>query len=289
MKFTALIVLILGCFTVLYGCVSRQDVIALDSRLNELEQLYVKLAQLHELSKKNNENLQAKLKSHSETTAKKNQNTKNVSAKLYAEIDSLREENRVIDGKIEEFEYALKHKIGAVENLKSSRKNSVNGVQKLANINKERLVRLERYLDFEPSKLVLKRQSDFDNKANLSENQIYAIAKQHFEQDDFENAREMFTVLIKQYPNSKNADNAQFWIGESFYCEKWYEKAVVEYQKVVEKYPNGNKAQAALLKQGLAFLKLDDKTNARFVLKELVKKFPKSNETKIANKKLKEF
>ena len=54
--------------------------------------------------------------------------------------------------------------------------------------------------------------------------------------------------MIQNHPKSSNADNAQFWIGETYYKEKWYEKAILEYQKVIEKYPSGNKAPAALLK-----------------------------------------
>ncbi|MFQ5486070.1 MAG: tetratricopeptide repeat protein, partial [Desulfobacterales bacterium] len=84
-------------------------------------------------------------------------------------------------------------------------------------------------------------------------------------------------------------DNAQFWIGDTYYREKWFEKAILEYQKVIENYPKGNKVPASLLKQGFAFFNIGDKANARLILKELIKKYPQSNETKIAIKKLKEF
>jgi len=83
------------------------------------------------------------------------------------------------------------------------------------------------------------------------------------------------------------ADNAQFWIGEIYYNQKWYEKAILEYQKVIENYPNGNKVQSALLKQGFSFFNLGDKANARLIFTELIKKYPKSNEAEIAKKKLK--
>ena len=116
---------------------------------------------------------------------------------------------------------------------------------------------------------------------------LYFSAKQSFDQGDLKKAREGFQKFIQKYPQSKNADNAQFWIGETFYRERWYEKAILEYQKVIEKYPKGNKVQSAFLKQGLAFLNLEDKTNARLILTELVKKFPKSNEARIAKQKLK--
>jgi tol-pal system protein YbgF len=91
------------------------------------------------------------------------------------------------------------------------------------------------------------------------------------------------------YPSSDNADNAQFWIGETFYQEKSYEKAILEYQKVIEKYPRGNKVPAALLKQGLAFLNLKDRVNSRLIFEELVRKYPNTSEAKAASDKLKEL
>ena len=92
---------------------------------------------------------------------------------------------------------------------------------------------------------------------------------------------------MDQHPKSKQADNAQFWLGEVFYREKWYEKAILEYQKVIENYPKGDKIRGALLKQGFSFLNLDDKSNARLILRELIRKYPDSNEAEIAKKKLK--
>ena len=113
------------------------------------------------------------------------------------------------------------------------------------------------------------------------------MAKQAFDQGDSDAARKKFQELIEKYPRSERADNAQFWIGEIYYREKWYEKAILEYQKVIENYPKGNKVPASLLKQGLAFLNLGDKTNSRLILEELIKKHPKSNEAKIAKDKVK--
>jgi TolA-binding protein len=75
-------------------------------------------------------------------------------------------------------------------------------------------------------------------------------------------------------------------VGETYYREKWFEKAILEYQKVVEKYPTGNKLPAALLKQGFAFSNLGDNANARLILESLIQKYPDSNEAGIAAKKL---
>ncbi|MBW1759740.1 MAG: tol-pal system protein YbgF, partial [Deltaproteobacteria bacterium] len=119
------------------------------------------------------------------------------------------------------------------------------------------------YLGFEISE---KKNSGIKYKAaadeKLSEVQLYELAKQVFDKGDFENARKGFQKVLKRFPNSRNADNARFWIGETYYREKWYDKAILEYQKVIEEYPKGNKVSAALLKQGIAFYNLGEKTNA---------------------------
>ena len=91
---------------------------------------------------------------------------------------------------------------------------------------------------------------------------------------------------MADFPDSPQANSAQFWVGETYYREKWFEKAILEYQKVVENYPKGNKLPAALLKQGFAFSNLGDNANARLILESLIQKYPDSSEAGIAAKKL---
>jgi TolA-binding protein len=76
-----------------------------------------------------------------------------------------------------------------------------------------------------------------------------------------------------------------FWIGEIYYKEQWYQKAILEYQKVIENYPDGNKAPAAYFKQALAFEKLGEKDNSQLIISELLKKFPDSKEAELAKKR----
>lgn len=128
---------------------------------------------------------------------------------------------------------------------------------------------------------------DIKKDITKSPDELYSSAKTLFNMADFKNAREEFEILVKKYPNSEYADDAQFWIGETYYREKWYEKAILEYQKVIEEYPHSIKMQACLLKQGFAFFNLGDKANTQIILNELIAKFPKSKESDIARKKLK--
>jgi tol-pal system protein YbgF len=259
----------------LSGCALQQDVISLDDRLAQAERRYA------EAEKKNKE-LESKLSEY----GKDDKNLRSKTASQSAMLESLREEIQILSGRVEETEYFLKQKIQGFE--KSSE-----ALDKTTNSNTERIARLEQYLNFESTASGKKippdspQTSEKQVKKQLSEDTIYESAKQAYDQGDYEAARDGFQKLIKEYPKSKNADNAQFWIGEIYYHEKWYEKAILEYQKVIEEYPDGNKVQASLLKQGFAFLNLGDTSNARLILSELIKKYPKSNEAKIAKRKLK--
>ena len=55
----------------------------------------------------------------------------------------------------------------------------------------------------------------------LTDEGFYFHAKQAFDLGKFNASLEGFQKLLNKYPKSKNADNAQFWIGEIHYQEKW--------------------------------------------------------------------
>ena len=216
---------------------------------------------------------------------------------MRVEIESLREQIGALNGRLEEIEHLVRADQKALEDAGKSR--STEFVQMQENITRydQRLSRIEQYLDLGPASTPTPAPAaakppqpavapaDAD-RGSGTDHEMYSRAKQAFDAGKLDTARDGFQEMLKRHPQSDNADNAQFWIGEIFYQEKWYEKAIVEYQKVIENYPNGNKVKSALLKQGYAFLNIGDKSNARIILKELIKKYPDSSEAQIATRKL---
>jgi tol-pal system protein YbgF len=116
---------------------------------------------------------------------------------------------------------------------------------------------------------------------------LYKNAMQTYERKEFAAAREQFKAFLGVYPNGELSDNAQFWIGECYYSEKDYEKAIIAYDDVIKKFPKGTKVPSALLKQALCWLELGDKTFAKSLLKKVIKEHPRSEQAKIAKEKLK--
>ena len=291
-----IIVLFITCLVILCGCAMQQDVIALYDRTTVLEQHCENLKQGNVKLEKDRTRLESLMQECIKKQGKKERLHKTKFADMHVMLNGLREEIRILNGKLEETEYLLKRKIVALEDVEAKTKNILDKIEKKLTLNHDCIVNIQQYLNLEfsgpDSKIKAVGKTDPLRQSTLadsggSENEVYALAKQAFDRGDLETAREEFQKIIKQYPKSRHADNAQFWIGEIYYREKWYEKAILEYQKVIEKYPKGNKVPASLLKQGYAFLNLGEKANARLILNELVAKHPKSNEAKIAKQKLK--
>ena len=264
------------------GCVSSQELSMLENRVAVLE------VQASDGSARENKNSREMALAVSRVESGLEQ-SRRTSREGYAElknlVEEIREENRRLAGRIEESEHSLKN---TGEQRSGVDKTDLARLDAAVSRNFQRIGALEEYMGFEPSDLKADALVD-DGKTigDASEKGLYAAAKLLFDRGEFEPARKAFEAFLKPYPESDNADNARFWIAESYYREKWYEKAILEYQKVIETYPKGNKVSAALLKQGYAFANLGEKANARLILKELIKKFPQSNEARIAAEKLK--
>jgi tol-pal system protein YbgF len=261
------------CIIVFAGCAGRTDVIVLDDRLSAVEgELARQKAQIEKLN---------------QTTENKEQNIRGQAANLRVEIESMREQIGAINGRLEEVEYRVK------QEKEASGSTELDRLKEDTRVMNSRITSIEQYLDMGgaakstvPKPTPAKVPAASVPLSSLSEQALYDQSKQAFDAGELEKARQGFQEFIKRFPNSQNADNAQFWIAETYYREKWYEKAIVEYQKVVEDYPKGNKIRSAMLKQGYAFLNIGDKANARLILKDLISKYPDTTEAQLATQKL---
>lgn len=271
------------------GCATRQEVIRTDSRISNLEMRGSDI-------EKSRDQFQLRMEDFRKSQIEKEQQLRSQYAELYATVDRLQEQIQLLRGKIEEKEYRQKNMLSG--DTGDSMEAKVANLEQVSLSVKDRLLRIEEYLALDgaakkapPAKTVPEKPSardkaDISPSKEMAENELYAKAKQDFDSGELEAARTSFQEFLKRYPKSAIADSAQFWVGEIYYRQKWYEKAILEYQKVIENYPKGNKVQASLLKQGFSFFNLGDKSNGKLILKELISKYPSSNEAKIAKQKL---
>ncbi|MEK6759456.1 MAG: tol-pal system protein YbgF [Deltaproteobacteria bacterium] len=104
-----------------------------------------------------------------------------------------------------------------------------------------------------------------------------------------EDARRLLTSLVKSYPDHLLADNALYWIGESYYSEKDFETAAARFSEVFNIYPGSNKAPDALLKAGYSYIELKRPEKAVEALEYVVKRYPATEAAAMAQKALKGF
>ena len=58
----------------------------------------------------------------------------------------------------------------------------------------------------------------------------------------YADAAEDFQSFLDQYPNSDFADNAQYWLGESYYVTRNYDIALKAFQTLLDQYPESPKS-----------------------------------------------
>jgi tol-pal system protein YbgF len=110
-----------------------------------------------------------------------------------------------------------------------------------------------------------------------------------FNDEHYDDAIQYFRDFIHQAPQSDRADDAQFWIGESYLRKGMHSNAIKEFNQVVLRYSSGDRSAAALLKLAEAFSQIGDQVDARLSLQKLVNRYPGSNEAAEAYRLLQEM
>lgn len=95
-----------------------------------------------------------------------------------------------------------------------------------------------------------------------------------------------FRNFVERFPSHEFSDNAQYWIGETFYDQKRFKSALLEFRKVVDNHPDGNKVPDGLLKLGYCYHELGELAKAKQVWQQVVQLYPKSNPATLARTKL---
>jgi tol-pal system protein YbgF len=121
-------------------------------------------------------------------------------------------------------------------------------------------------------------------------NEAYKRALDLYRQGKATEAIEQFRQFVRGAgAGSDLADDAQYWIGESYYHVQDFNRAIIELNEVLLKYPKGDRVPTALLALATAFADSGDKIDARLLLQKLVSDHPQSEETSIGRKKLEEL
>lgn len=257
------------------GCATSSDLKAVRTEVNQqmeekLAAADARMAAMQKEQEKQAATLASMRKGQANTTADFTELREQIQ-QLRGQVEALKKETARDSKKDDEFKEkidALLLKINFIENfLEISKKDSAGDV----------VVALDNSL---PGK---------DSTGKPDKAVKYAAAYQLFKAGNYIKARESFQAFLALYPSGEYSDNAQFWIGECYFFEKKYEKAILEYEKVTKKFTSSSKVPYALLKQGISFQNLGDKTSARLLLQQVIKDYPNTSQARIARSKLQEI
>lgn len=102
----------------------------------------------------------------------------------------------------------------------------------------------------------------------------------------YEEAAAQFKSYLEQYPDSPYADNARYWLGESYYVVREFDEAVKHFQRVLESYPQSSKRADALLKIGFIYYEQGKLDQSRETLEKVVRQYPDSTVAGLARRRL---
>jgi len=136
--------------------------------------------------------------------------------------------------------------------------------------------------------------------AGATPQESYQAAYLDFSKGRYTLAIPALREFVRRFPDSPQADSAQYAIGESYFSlarasassgqadksRQELEQAVQEFRKVMVNYPRGSKVPTALYKEALALTELKQTTLAQARLQYLLDHFPQSEEAPLAKERL---
>ncbi len=290
-----LILVLSSCVTTEEKLYLNEQIVSLNNRVNSLQEA---------MDQRLSSGLDSRFQSISEKqdqTYSALDSVRNRQAENLAEMDRIRTQMQTLTGRVEENSHLVKRTVERDTTEQDEMKRSLAQLIQRFDKLEARVSHINNYLGLEPGGVVAKEGVEKPSKEAKPgtppapalekepvspEKRLYELTLNLYRDGKYEEAIEGFENFLKKYPNSDLADNAQFWIGESYMSLRQYEQAILAYQGVIKKYPKGNKVPNAMLRQAQAFYEINDRISSKILLKKIMKTYPNSSEAKIAKARL---
>lgn len=118
----------------------------------------------------------------------------------------------------------------------------------------------------------------------LPAEELYQQGENELERKRYEDARKAFTKIVERHPNSSYAPRARFLLGEAYYRDADFDKAIKEFETFISFYPRHQIADLVQYRLAMAYYDQikpieQDQTLAKRALdafKKVVKEYPES-------------
>ncbi|MGD8324978.1 MAG: tol-pal system protein YbgF [Gammaproteobacteria bacterium] len=202
---------------------------------------------------------------------------------LAGQIDELRNETQLLRGEIETLQFASDNSaerqrdlyVDLDARLQSLETNQVQTVQQL----RETASRVEQ---------TQQQVADVNSQITAppipigSDQDNYNAAFDLIQSRQYGDAAAAFQSFLRTFPESPLADNAQYWLAETYYVQRQFADALPQFQRVLDDYPQSAKLPDALLKIGYCNYELQNLDAARAALEQVSRQFPDTTAARLA-------
>jgi tol-pal system protein YbgF len=122
--------------------------------------------------------------------------------------------------------------------------------------------------------------------AGLSPSRMLDSAKSDYFASQFTLALSGFEAILRTFPRTESASEAQFYIGETYSSQQRWNDAINAYTLVIQNYPTSSNVPEAYYKRGRAYENLGQADAARASWELVIKSYPESTASTLARQGL---
>jgi tol-pal system protein YbgF len=133
-----------------------------------------------------------------------------------------------------------------------------------------------------PDSLLASGVDPSSSAVGLSPTRMYETAFADYAAGQWSLAITGFEAFLRTFSMSEQADDAQFYVGETYFNQNLMPEAVIAYNRVIDNYSSVNSTSLAYYKRGLAQERLGQLDNARSSWEQVVADYPTSDAGRLA-------
>lgn len=212
-------------------------------------------------------------------------------SELVLEVEGLKRSNRELLGRVEELEYRLKRMEQKQRELYLDLDSRLSALQPNASGPAVEVPASGKPPAAAPGSTPAKKPAAMKtaSPARIQAEYDAAYALLHPSQRRYKEAIAAFNAFLEKYPASELADNALYWLGETYYVTEDNKSALAAFDRLLKEFPRSDKVPGALLKKGYILDAMGRKREARDVLQQLVSEYPDTSVSRMAKARLKKL
>jgi len=118
---------------------------------------------------------------------------------------------------------------------------------------------------------------------------IYNEARNDYTQGRYALAISGFKDVLELDKRGDLADNARYWMGESYLAQRQNDLALAEFDVIIRDYPQSNKRPDAYLKKAMTLEEMGRRSEANVMYELVIEQFPRTNQERVARRKLEDL